>query len=341
MRNKTKRNLLVTLADKNYVEQAKQLFSSVYFNAGWKGDYMLLSYKIPGKKLKWFKDKEILIKKRSFSSKNLGLGKWPPVIFNKLYLFTPEFKKWQNIIFLDVDIIVRASLDELTKIKGFAAVGGWHHLSKLFLGPLSIRIRKIDKNILNKLKKNYNLRESTFKSSVMAFETDIIRKDTFSKLKKLLQAYEKIIYGDEPIVNLLFYKKWIKLPLIYNIHPYYFIKLNNLRPSKIKGIILHFPKYKPWLPKSPFYKEWKNNLDKAELIDLKKIPPVREKWTKEDIERYCKYLRKRHILYYHKHVIWKISIFIDKCFGLIGIFLKNNFPKLYFKLKKLKKKLKK
>ena len=32
-----KKNLLVTLADNNYIDQAKQVFSSVYFNAGWSG----------------------------------------------------------------------------------------------------------------------------------------------------------------------------------------------------------------------------------------------------------------------------------------------------------------
>ena len=46
-----KKNLLVTLADENYIDRAKQLFSSVYFNAGWKGDYMLLAHEIPEEKL--------------------------------------------------------------------------------------------------------------------------------------------------------------------------------------------------------------------------------------------------------------------------------------------------
>lgn len=53
----------------------------------------------------------------------------------------------------------------------------------------------------------------------------------------------------------------------------------NVKPEKIKGIILHFigpAKIKPWMPNSPFYNEWKNNLIKAESIDLKKIPPSRE-----------------------------------------------------------------
>ena len=41
---------MVTLADENYIDQAKQLFSSVYWNSGWKGDYMLLAHNIPESK---------------------------------------------------------------------------------------------------------------------------------------------------------------------------------------------------------------------------------------------------------------------------------------------------
>jgi len=33
MGGKLKKNVLITLADENYIDQAKQLFSSVYWNA--------------------------------------------------------------------------------------------------------------------------------------------------------------------------------------------------------------------------------------------------------------------------------------------------------------------
>lgn len=54
--------VLITLADENFIEQAKQLFSSVYHNAGWSEDYMLLAHNIPEMKLKWFRERGILIK---------------------------------------------------------------------------------------------------------------------------------------------------------------------------------------------------------------------------------------------------------------------------------------
>jgi len=98
----------VTLADKNYVKQAKQLFSSAYWNAGWKGDYMLLSHKVPEKELKWFRKKGILVKKCELFDKK-DFEYWPPTILIKFYLFSTEFKKWKNVIFLDADIFVSFS----------------------------------------------------------------------------------------------------------------------------------------------------------------------------------------------------------------------------------------
>ena len=90
--------VLVTLADQSYLEQAKQVFASAYFNAGWKGDYLLLAHEIPEKDLQWFRQKGILIYhcQRIFNPKIAGAH---PAILSKLYLFEDYFKKWQTIIY--------------------------------------------------------------------------------------------------------------------------------------------------------------------------------------------------------------------------------------------------
>ena len=85
-----KTDLLVTLADGNYIDQAKQLFSSVYWNAGWQGDYMLLAQDIPDEKLKWFEDKGILITPCESLSENETVGRgYPSTVLSKFRLFTP------------------------------------------------------------------------------------------------------------------------------------------------------------------------------------------------------------------------------------------------------------
>ena len=324
-----KRNLLVTLADRNYLDQAKQLFSSVYFNAGWKGDYMLLAHDVPEKDLKWFIDKGILIKhcKPLYQGQVGGMA---AVLTSKFYLFTPEFKKWDNIIYLDGDIIVRAPLDELAEVEGFSAVPdlGNSKLSGQFVNRKLINPKYV--GLFRQLKQKYDLKLLSFNAGVFAFNTKVIGNQTFDQLNYLVEQYAKIIqYGDQPIFNLCFYKEWEKLPAVYNIYVTGNRNLWHLKPEKIKGIIIHFITYeKPWLNKNYFYKEWKTNLVKASEIDLHNISSGR-KWTKEQINDYSKYLDRRYVLFY-------LYYFIDGKIGLIGIFLKRYFPRIYHILKSIK-----
>jgi hypothetical protein len=75
--------MLINLADKNHIMQAKQLFSSVYWNSGWNGDYTLLAHDIPEDELAWFPSKGILVKRcRQIYDKNIGKEKYPPVVCN-------------------------------------------------------------------------------------------------------------------------------------------------------------------------------------------------------------------------------------------------------------------
>ncbi len=330
-----KKNLLVTLAR---FEQAKQFFSGAYWNAGWKGDYMLLTpeNELSEKQLNWFRKKGILVKKCKLlpGSDKSKTGKWSPVVFDRLYLFTPEFKKWRNIVFIEEDTIIRGSLEELTKVKGFAAYGEWK-LSNTFLKPFHIKLEKINKKIYQKLKKNYDLDEQVFNAGVLAFNTSIIKNNTFSELKKLLSEYIKICASmEESILNLYFHKKWKKLPIVYNLSPVHFINFKDIKPEEIKGIVLHFHKYKPWNPKNYFYKEWKENLEKAELIDLKKRKKGK-KWTDKEIEQHSRYLEKKS--YSYKYRLFRVYSEIERVMGLVGIFLRRNYPRLYYKLKKTRK----
>jgi len=341
-----KRNLLVTLADKNFIDQAKQLFSSAYWNAGWKGDYMLLSHEIPEKELKWFRDKGILVKKyKPFSDK--GWRYWPPTLLNKFYLFTPEFKRWKNIVYLDADIIVRASLDGLTKVKGFGSVKiigvTLQKLIKTYFKNIS-RESASEKTLDILQKEDYKLKSPVFGAGLIVFNTDIIDKNTFIELKQIFK-HKKFPGSEEIVLNLFFYNKWKKLPLIYNVYPNHLKDSFNilLNPNHLKdsfnilkwedrAIILHFaitdnlPKERPWHPINPFYEEWKSNLERAELIDLKNIPKGK-KWSKFRIYWNSLYLRIRSIPHF-------LYTFFDRLIGKFGIFLKKYNPELYHKLKK-------
>jgi len=329
-KNKTKkiemkRDLIITLADENYIEQAKQLFSSVYWNAGWKGDYMLLSHNIPEKHLKWFRKKGILIKKvKPIDKKDKGVIKHPPIVLDKIYLFSKELKKYKNIVFLDGDIIVRASLDALTKVNMLTAPKA---------ADINLRMSFInsDKELYKKLEKTYELDTTSFNTGIIAFNTDIIKDNTLDEIKKLFKKFGKVnALAEESALNLYFYKKWNKLPMIYNLYPKSIIYKAHLKPEKIKSIIFHFVcTKKPWEKDSPFHKEYIYNLKRAEKINLKKPQKPRKIWTKKQIRKYVRYLKLRIFLFY-------LFIRIDEKIGKVGIFLKKINPRIYNKLKKIK-----
>lgn len=330
MDEKMKKCLFVTLANENYLEQAKQLFSSVYWNAGWKGDYMLLAHEIPEKKLKWFKDKGILIKRCKAIYKNIsGMDS---ITASKLYLFTPEFKKWDVIIYTDSDVIVRAGLDHLCSLSGFwsvldpnstikSQIASVENMKKRGLNEIEAR------RLVEQLSSDYNLDNPAFSSGFFVFDKETIKEDTFNKLKRTFKKYYKASAFWEMLTFSLVFDHWKELPPVYTLHIQNESNRWFIPPKKIKGIMLHFmTRDKPWILKNYFYKEWKYNLDRADKINLKERP-AGKKWSMKQIYGYTRYLEK-------KHKSNESYFAFDRMLGAAGMRIKRVNPKLYLLLKR-------
>jgi len=337
--DRMKNTVLVTLADGNYVNQAKQLFSSVYWNAGWKGDYLLLACEIPEKELRWFRDKGILVKqcKPVLTTSESRIGHAPLTSLCKFHLFTPEFRKWKNIVFLDGDIIVRGSLDALARIEGFGAV----RILNLFRTTLEGQfVRRSTKNehLFQELERRVELSRPAFNSGVMAFCTDIISADDFDKITDLLLRFKDIIFiSEETVLNIYFYDTWRELSQVYNMCPSYEMCLSACGPDKLKGIVLHtysnFPGGKPWNPKSPLRSEWQLNLNNASLIDLANPRAAENVLSKAHEAGGDLHLKNLHKRYSHKFRRYKIAArFWARVYRLrkrTDIFLKENYPRVH------------
>jgi lipopolysaccharide biosynthesis glycosyltransferase len=260
-----KENLLVTLADENFIDQARQLFSSAYWKGGWDGDYMLLAYQIPEPKLVWFRKKGILVKNVSAPPINAKEDDWSlnysPLILAKFYVFTLEFKKWKHVVFLDSDIMVKADMSGLTRIKGFGAVTDMLPFIENQIDDYTQTT--IDKKMVN---------AKAFNSGMFCFSTDIITEDTFQNICNLADEFvgKTVYFPDQAILNVFFHKKWIRMPFFFNLYYFSLPRRYQNNPSKIKCAVLHFAgKYKPWDRQSPCYREWSDNLRVADLMDLK------------------------------------------------------------------------
>ncbi len=314
-------NLIVTLADKNFINKAKQLFSSIYHNSGWLGDYLLLAYEIPDEDLAWFKSKGILIYKcQPLTTGKIGLHAHPAVVLAKFYLLKDYFRQWEKVIFLDADIIVKTSLDYLTQFEEFSAPNATSlNLKKEFIN---------DGHLFPLLKKRFPLKGRAFNSGVMVFNYKNIAPGAFDKIISLYQEFGAInAYGEEATFNLFFYKNWRLLPIVFNAYPPYFKHLLGLDTNKFKASIIHFVSpVKPWNPISPYFCEWQENLKKADLIDLTKRPTAKETWTDRELSRYLKY-----ILF--KKTIRAIPMAINHQIGRLGLLIKRFSPRLYEKIK--------
>jgi len=326
-----KKTVLVTLADKKFLNQARQLFSSAYWNGGWDGDYLLLAHgDIPEKDLEWFKEKGITI----FRCKPIQegwAGLWhPAIVLDKFYIFTPYFKQWERIIFLDADTTVRASIKKLAELDEPFAAPNAHGTS---LRAEFIKTTKENRPLFKELKKEYPLKGEAFNSGIMAIKTSVIDDGTFEKLINLYEKFGSLNkYGEEATINLLFYKNWKMLPSLYNVYPYRTFRRFGVPYAKVEAIILHPVREgtaKPWLPSSPFYEEWLTNLKKSDAMDIKSPQTPARIWTIEEEKNHTKILKKRMIVHYYRYIFF----FFDWLIGQIGLLIKFLSPKLYEKIR--------
>ncbi len=342
-----KKPLLVTLADRKYLEYAKQVFAGAYFNAGWKGDYMLLAHEVPEKDLKWFRRKGILIK-HCKSLYDKPLADTPIVFVSKLYLFSHEFKKWSHIIYVDVDIIIRGSLDKLLEIKGFASVAniGNTNFTNELVGNAEAKKRNLDileySRLIEKLKNLYSVDEKIFCAGFFALSTRLISDDIFGEIKKIIDRYYKIaVYADQLALNIYFYKQWQKLPAVYD---FYISDERNqwcIVNQKIESIIIHFVgKSKPWKRKNSFHHEWSKNLKKAEEINLSKIPSGK-KLSDSKIDHLEKKLARREKIFYFYFRKYLVSQFLSRSYYFFIDFFEKLSPTLFKIIKIIKRRIKK
>ncbi|NCT54595.1 hypothetical protein GW758_01395 [Candidatus Falkowbacteria bacterium] len=323
--NTNKKNLLITLADKNYVAQAKQFFASVFFNSGWQGDYMLLTDDISEEDKNWFEKKGIIVYSPPLLTPLSLTPRHSPLLLSKLYFFTESFKEsWNTIIFYDCDVIVRGSLDSLLKYQGFSAPSGDH-----FRLEDEYNFEEMSQEIREKI----DPKKPSFCAGAFTFKTKIITKNTFRELFEMFNNNKKIFKnGDEALFNLYFYNNWNTIPAAYN-DPINLLKIKyKIKEKRTKSIAIHFIYLpKPWDKESSYHSEWQENLKLAENINLANRPKAKREIKNYEIILYRIYIwfKKREAKINKKISLKNPLLKVDKQIGKIGLKIKKISPKLY------------
>lgn len=320
--------VLVTLADAQHVDAARQVFSSARHEGGWTGDFALLVHegrdRVASEELDRFRSEGVrIIRCRPLFEGRAAV--YPAVVFSKLYLFAERFKSWDHVVFLDADTIVRASLDPLRSVSGFRAVrapalGLLRHQVFDYLQPAHHRKQIIERDptAYRSFVSAHDLDRPAFNSGVMAFSTDIITERSFDELVRLTHEYRSIMKGDEGILNLYFYGSWRALPLAYNACAR---GVSNWRISDIDaGVVLHFlGDHKPWDQDHALYTAWRRNLERTDGSAKRTFSYLRILWLSQQ----QKYWRAKH----------KASITIEYLIGRSGEAMRRIAPWLYRSLK--------
>lgn len=292
------KSLICTLANQKYIDKAKQLFSSVYYYGKWKGDYLLLAFNIMQEDAKWFRDRGInIFEVKPFDS---SMDQKSQILFSKIELFRTFFKKWDRIVYLDTDMIVRSPINGLLNYDGLGGVQGLRKTSIKDRIPKPKHSASPQKKLLySNLTKEFSLEGPGINGGLYLIDTRLITENTYTDICNLIIKYRSLFNGsDECAISLFFKEKLTLLPLSYNVY----IRLYRMnQPQKAKGAILHFVGsacLPPWNEKSLYFEQWKMNLAWAENINAHNVEIEEiDTCTNGNFQAEEKYLKRKYMEY--------------------------------------------
>ena len=213
----------------------KNFLSELRNNGNFNDDVIVItSFLTPKFYFKWItKDKKLIFLKRKkikfsnethHSLQNLNTHNQPnrhihkPYQWQKLFVFDYELKKWDFILYIDINMHIHYPLNKLLSIypegKFTARTDGYpdyvHDLQSQFDESHELN---------NYLTEKYNLNTKYyFQTGVMYFDTNLISKNTISEILSLVEEFPISKTNEQGILNLYFlYKNPIFQELILEI----------------------------------------------------------------------------------------------------------------------------
>lgn len=124
--------------------------------------------------------------------------------WQKLYLFHNKIKKWKYIFYMDINMNIHHDINPILSIKPnkklFARADGFPD----YKWKLKTQFDKSHSKF-NDLYKKYNLEITNyFQTGVIFFDTSIVKNNTLSEIKLLVQKFPISITNEQGILNLYF-----------------------------------------------------------------------------------------------------------------------------------------
>jgi len=219
------KKVLVTLANKDYINHAKSLFTNVREEGEWDGDLVLM---VPEEDKEFvdvdlfnYNDVQILF------LPNLEKGKYPldlnttldvkfhPINCYKIHLFGNDyFKQWDWIFYTDLDVwyFNKIDFDLDNKRKDILYANTCNDISLqyqfVWREEMIEQLNVSDKKKLEELKDYLGWNEPAIQGCFLLLNKQFIRNDIFKKYKEVHDKYYKLAVWSQGFWSLLFYGKW-------------------------------------------------------------------------------------------------------------------------------------
>ena len=124
--------------------------------------------------------------------------------FHKLHLFNTFFKQWDYIFYLDCGITIFSDISPILSEMTENTILAHSDAYPTYEWKLHNQFDKNNIEYFSKLNTTYNLNNDYFQTTIMLYDTKIIRDDTYNNLLNLLIEYPISVTNDQGIIALYF-----------------------------------------------------------------------------------------------------------------------------------------
>ena len=146
------------------------------------------------------------------------------IMLHKIHIFQPYFKNWDRVFYIDAGASIQKRLDPFFKLDCTDKLLANSDAQPTYVWKLYDQFDKTTYPLIyEKLRNDFNLEIDYFQATIMMYDTNIIKEDTFSTLLNLVSKYPLCNTVDQGILNLYFnglYHYWKQIPLKYKKKKY-------------------------------------------------------------------------------------------------------------------------
>ena len=248
-------NCVITFCDSRYLNSAQFTINSLRTVGGYSGaivlmvgdDLKYLKSNDPNLIIKYFPTidrTEILTPLQGISTSD-GRDLYRQFQWHKIYCFDIYFKQWDKCFVIDAGMHVMKPIYKFFNLNCKNKLLAHSDAYPTYERRLSDSFEKDRfKDLYSELEQKYDLNVDYFQCTMLLYDTNIIKEDTFKRIKTLADRYINTKANEQPILNLIFNiedRVWSQIQL-KDSETYYYDFLERDGLNKSDYIMLKYPR---------------------------------------------------------------------------------------------------